>query len=139
MKATFNDFIQNAPNYKKFDGNLEAIHIFKNILSDDDNIIAMIDISEAEKPALCACLSQVESYYKSQSSPIFNLTDNFTKQALGTMVRVILEPFGYLIKSQKNIPKSFNPQFVTSAMTYAKTGPATMKVVRRVVRRIEKI
>lgn len=132
MKATFNDFIQNAPNYKKFDGNVEAIHIFETILSDEQNIISMIDISEVGKPALCACLSQVENYYQNQSSPIFNLTDNFTKQALGTMVRVILEPFGYLTKSQKNIPKSFNPQFVTSSMTYAKTGPATMKVVRRI-------
>lgn len=132
MKATFYDFIQKAPNYKKFDGNSEAIHIFENILSDDANIIAMIDISEAGKPALCACLSQVESYYQSQTSPIFDLTDNFTKQALGTMVRVILEPFGYLTKSQKDIPKSFNAQFVTSAMTYTKTGPATMKVIRRI-------
>lgn len=132
MKATFNDFIQKAPNYKKFDGNSEAIYIFENILSDDDNIIAMIDISEANKPALCACLSKVESYYKQQSSPIFDLKDNFTKQALGTMIRIILEPFGYLTKTQKDIPKSYNAQFFTSAMTYSKTGSATMKVVKRI-------
>ncbi|OFV71149.1 hypothetical protein [Acetobacterium wieringae] len=132
MKATFNDFIAKAPNYKKFDGNSEAIHIFENILSDDKNIIAMIDISEAGKPALCACLSQIENFYQNQVSPIFDLRDNFTKQALGTMVRVVLEPFGYLTKSQKDIPKSFNALFVTSAMTYTKSGPATMRVTRRI-------
>lgn len=132
MKSTFNDFIQKAPNYKKFDGNADAIHIFENILSKDENIIAMIDISEAGKPALCACLSEIENYYLCQSSPIFDLTDNFTKQALGTMVRIILEPFGYLTKSQKDIPKSYQSKFITSAMTYARTGIATMKVVRRI-------
>lgn len=134
MKTTFKDFIQKAPNYKRFDGNSEAIHIFENILSNDSNIISMIDISEAGKPALCACLSQIEDYYLSQVSPIFDLKDNFTKQALGTMVRVILEPFGYLTKTQKDIPKGYHRAkdkiLVTSAMTYAKTGPATMKVVR---------
>ncbi|WP_366923866.1 hypothetical protein MFMK1_000782 [Metallumcola ferriviriculae] len=132
MKATFNDFIRKAPNYKKFKGNAEAIHIFNEILSDDQNIIVMIDASEAGKPALCACLEQVEDYYLSQAFPTFDLRDNFTKQALGTMVRIVLEPFGYLTKSQKDIPKSYNARFVTSAMTYAKTGPATMRVVRRI-------
>jgi len=132
MKATFNDFILKSPSYKKFDGNSEAIHIFENILSTNENIIAMIDVSEEGKPALSACLSQVESYYKNQASPIFDLQDNFSKQALGNMVRVILEPFGYLTKSQKDIPKRFNAQFVTSATVYVKTGPATMRVVKHV-------
>ncbi|WP_018704811.1 hypothetical protein [Anaeromusa acidaminophila] len=132
MKATFSDFLQKAPNYKKFSGNAEAIHIFDTILSEDQNIIAMIDISEAGKPALCACLAQIENYYESQSSPQFDLKDNFTKQALGTMVRIVLEPFGYLTRSQKDIPKSYQPKYVTSAMTYEKTGIASMKVVRRI-------
>ena len=92
----------------------------------------MIDISKAGKPALCACLSQIETYYLNQTSPIFDLRDNFTKQSLGTMVRVILEPFGYLTKSQKDIPKSYNSQFVTSAITYTKAGLSTMKVVQKI-------
>lgn len=132
MKSTFNDFIQNSPKYKKYDGNPDAIHIFDNILSLDDNIIAMIDISESGKPALCACLLDIENYYSSQVNPSFDLTDNFTKQALGAMVKTVLEPFGYQPKSQKDIPRSYNAQFVTSASTYAKTGPATMRVVRRI-------
>ena len=82
MKATFDDFIKRNPIYKKFDGNSEAIHIFENILSIDENIIAMIDVTEEGKPALSACLEQVESYYRIQSVPIFDLLDNFTKQPL---------------------------------------------------------
>ena len=132
MKATFNDFIKKNPNCKKFDGNTEAIHIFENILSTDNNIIAMIDVAEEGKPALSACLEEVESYYRIQSSPTFDLQDNFTKQALGNMVRVVLEPFGYLPKSQKNIPKRFNPEFVMSATVYARTGPYTMCVVKHI-------
>ena len=106
MKATFADFIRNAPNYNRFENNKQAQYIFENILSDDSNIIAMIDVSESGKPALCACINQVEEYYLSQQIPLldpdlFDLRDNYTKQALGTMVKVILEPFGYQPSSQK--------------------------------------
>jgi hypothetical protein len=137
MKATFLDFIQNAPNYNKFENNAQAKHIFENILSDDTNIIAMIDVSESGKPALSACLTQIEEYYLNQQIPLldpdlFDLRDNFTKQALGTMVKVILEPFGYQPSSQKNIPKKYQAKYVKSAMTYEKTGSASMKVVRRI-------
>ena len=132
MKATYDDFIKKAPIYKKFLTNTEAIHIFESILSDDNNIIAMIDISEAGKPALCACLSEIEGYYDSQASPSFDLRDNFAKQALGTMVRVILEPFGYLTKIQKDVSRSYRAKYITSATSYEKTGPASMKVVRRI-------
>lgn len=132
MKATFNDFITNAPNYKKFNGNSEAEYIFNNILSRDDNIIAMIDLSNnnINLPALCASITEIENYYSSKTNPIFDLKDNFTKQALGTMVRIILEPFGYQTKSQKDVPKAYGSKFVKSAKTYELTGTPTMKVVR---------
>jgi hypothetical protein len=137
MKSTFSDFIKNAPNYNKFEANPQARYIFEDILSEDTNIIAMIDVSESGKPALCACLQQVEDYYREQQialldPDLFDLRDNFTKQALGTMVKVVLEPFGYQPNSQKNIPKKYQAKYVKSAMTYEKTGPASMKVVGRI-------
>lgn len=137
MKAVFADFIHNAPNYNKFENNPQARYIFESILSDDSNIIAMIDVSESGKPALCACLEQVEEYYLKQQialldPDLFDLRDNFTKQALGTMVKVVLEPFGYKPSTQKNIPKKYQAKYVKSAMTYEKTGAASMKVVRRI-------
>ena len=133
MKATFNDFITNAPNYKKYDGDATAIYIFENILSRDENIIAMIDTSESGKPALSACITEVENYFLSLNNSFFDLNDDFAKQALGRMVKVILEPFGYLPKSQKDMPKACNSKFVKSAMTYKLTGPASMKVIRTIV------
>jgi hypothetical protein len=132
MKTKFSDFIEKAPNYKKFDGNAEAIYVFEKILSRDDSIISMIDTSESGKPALCARLLEVEDYCRNHPKSEFNLTNNFAKQALGTMVRVILEPFGYITEKQKDIPKSYKAQFVTSAMTYSSGGPAIMRVVRKI-------
>lgn len=132
MKATFNDFLTKAPNYNSFAGNPDAIHIFEEILSKDENIISMIDFSEAGKLALAACIEEVENFYTNQANPTFHLTNNFTKQALGTMVRVILEPFGYLPKNQKEMPKRANAKFVKSSMLYEKSGPATLQVVRKI-------
>lgn len=132
MKASFNDFIVQNPNCKKFAADPEAKHIFEKILSKDENIIDMIDASKAKKPALSACVKEVEAYYKSISSPSFDLTNDFTKQALGRMVKTVLEPFGYQPHSQKDMPKNCSAEFVTSAMTYMFVGNASMKVVQRI-------
>lgn len=132
MKATFTDFIIQNVNCKKFTGDSEAMHIFENILSRDENIIAMIDASKAGKPALAACLCEVETYYKGRHAPSFILTDGFTKQALGRMVKTVLEPFGYQPDKQKDMPRGIAAEFVTSAMTYKFSGNATMKIVHKI-------
>ena len=133
MKATFQDFINDSQNYKKYDGDPTAIYIFEQILSKDENIISMIDTSDSGKPALSACINEVDDYFLTQNNPFFDLNDDFAKQGLGRMVRTILEPFGYLPKSQKDMPKSCNSKFVKSAMSYEQTGNATMKVIRTIV------
>lgn len=132
MKATFSDFIAQNPNCKKFSTDPEAMYIFEEILSKDENIIAMIDATKAKKPALSACVKEVETYYRSKTKPSFDLTDDFTKQAVGRMVRTILKPFGYQTDSQKDMPKSCSADFVTSAMTYRFVGDATMRVVQKI-------
>jgi hypothetical protein len=65
-------------------------------------------------------------------TPSFNLLDGFTKQALGRMVKTILDPFGYRPNKQKDMPKAIGAKFVTSATTYKFEGNATMKVVRKI-------
>ncbi len=132
MKATFQDFIEQNANCKKFDGNAEAVYIFDNILSRDENIIAMVEATEAGKPALAVCVREVEEYYRSHAAPTFDLTDSFTKQALGRMVKTAIEPFGYQTYKQKDMPKSVSAEFVTSAMTYKFSGNATMKIVKKI-------
>lgn len=132
MKAVFEEFIKNNPNCQKFENQLEARYIFESILSKDENIIAMVEASDAGKPALSACINEVEHFFVGQLNPEFDLTNNFTKQALGLMVKTILEPFGYTSDRQKDIPKSCNSKYVTSATVYAKTNQGKLKVVKKI-------
>ena len=133
MKILFEDFIKQNPIYQKFLTNLEAKYIFEKILATDYNIIAMIDnTSNQKKPALSACVNEVETYYNNQSKSTFSLEDNFVKQCIGSMVKCILEPFGYLSTTQKSMPKSCNIQYIGSAMAYEKLGLATMQIVKRI-------
>ena len=131
MKATFHDFIRENPNCSKFDGNSDAMAIF-DLLSRDESIIAMIDASEARRPALAACVDHVEAYFDSLVSPALDLRDEFTRQAIGRMVKTVLSPFGYEVTVQKDLPRASNSKYFTSASCYAKTGTASMKVVRSI-------
>lgn len=130
MKATFNDFVQDNPNCSKFHTDPAAISIF-NLLSQDANIIAMIDASEAGKPALSACVSNVETYARSNQK--IDLNDGFTRTVIGRMIKTILKPFGYEVDKPKNLPKSSGATYFTSASCYKMTGNATMKVIRTIV------
>jgi len=133
MKILFEDFIKQNPIYQKFSTNLEAKYIFEKILATDSNIIAMIDnTSNQKKPALSACVNEVETYYDNQSKSTFSLCDNFVKQCIGSMVKFILEPFGYVSTTQKSMPKSCNIKYIGSAMAYEKLGLATMQIVKRI-------
>ena len=134
MKTNFLDFFNKYSKYKKFENNKEADYIFTNILSKNENIIKMIDMSDANTPALCACLPEIYNYYYSLNSPTFDLlNDYFARQALGTMVKFILEPFGYLKNSPKEIPKNYQPSIISSAMTYKyEPNIAKFKVVRSI-------
>jgi hypothetical protein len=130
MKATFEDFIKQYPNYKQYQNSKLAHLVYNDILSRDDNMIAMADISDARKPALAACIQEVESFCEQHEDGIFSLTNNFAKQALGTMVKVILEPLGYLTTIQKNMPRGL-AKYVGSAMAYEKKRELSLRVVKR--------
>ena len=58
-KATFADFIAQNPNCGKYEGNPVAEAVFE-LLSRDENIIAMIDSNSAGKPALTPCTHAIE-------------------------------------------------------------------------------
>lgn len=137
MKTTFKEFIDKNHSYNSLKGNLVAKHLFEEILSRDENIIAMIDSNEAGKPAICGCLHEVEYYCETHITQDFHLGLNFAKQAVGRMVASIIEPFGYESYSQKRIPNEFKSKFIRSAMTYNKVvdplKPAKLKVVRKIV------
>ena len=139
MKTSFQKFIDENHSYNGLSNNLVAKHVFENILSRDENIIAMIDCNNSGKPAICGCLQEVENYCAANATPDFNLGLSFIKQAIGRMVASILEPFGYESFSQKRIPNEFNAQYIRSAMTYAKPDNPTRKVSLKVVRTIVEV
>ena len=132
MKATFADFIKQNPNCSKFNGNADAIHIF-NWLSEDLKIILMLEASDAGKPALTPWAKHLERVLQFEiENPTISFDDNFTKQAVGLMVKSILEPFGYGVWKQKDIPKSAESTKFQSASVYRRDPfkKATMRVAK---------
>lgn len=127
MKATYNDFLISNPNCSKFSSNQEAIAVF-DFLNQDDNIIKMIDYCEMGKPALAACVSELEAFVDHFPHPALLLTDGFTRTVIGRMIKSILEPFGYRPTVQKSFPKTCNVKYFSSASCYSLTGSATMKI-----------
>lgn len=134
MLATYNDFITQNPNCRKFENDDDMQNVFA-FLSQDFIIVQMIDASEAGKPALAPVTVNVEHFFADPNKSHDNsLDDNFTKQAVGLMIKTILEPFGYTVWKQKDLPKSINATKFQSASTYRfdVLAPRSMKIVKRV-------
>ena len=132
MKAIFEDFIYQNPTCKKFLENDDARALF-NLLSEDKNIIAMVDASEAGKPALSGSVAAVEEFYASLKTPTIDMADVFTKKTIGKMVSTILFRFGYEATSQRDLPKNCKSKYFKSATCYRLTGYQIMKIVRTIV------
>lgn len=134
MLATYNDFISQNPNCRKFENDDDMQNVFA-FLSQDFIIVQMIDASEAGKPALAPVAVNVEHFFADPNKSHDNsLDDNFTKQAVGLMIKTVLEPFGYTVWKQKDLPKSINATKFQSASTYRfdVLAPRSMKIVKRV-------
>jgi len=134
MKATFENFIKQNPNCSKFADNADAMVIF-DWLSEDLKIILMLEASDAGKPALTPWIKHLERVLLFEiKNPSISFDDVFTKQAVGLMVKCILEPFGYVVWKQKDLPKSAESIKFTSASVYRydPAKKATMRVVKRI-------
>jgi hypothetical protein len=132
--ATFEDFIEQNPNCKKFETDDDMQNIFY-FLSREYVLTQLIDASEAGKPALAPVVENVEHFFMDLSKEhTHSLDDNFTKQAVGLMVKTILEPFGYVVWKQKDMPKNSGATKFTSASAYKFNflAPRTMRVVKRI-------
>lgn len=139
MKATYQDFLEEHPKCgKDLVSNQHAQKIF-NLLSSDKNIIAMIDASEAGRPAIEATYSDVEDYYDRIKPFDFDLTNDQRRTVVGCMIKTILAPFGYLpvepkTKTQKELSRSSKAKYFKSGSCYYfdPTAPATMQICRTV-------
>lgn len=123
----FDDFLKKYPKYGKFANNSVAEQIFKT-MSGLQEIQSMLLASESDKPALSACVSNLEKKYGNQS--IFDFNDDFSKQAVGAMIKVILEPFGYIPIKQKRISPTVSKYF-TSASVYKQLQHPRLKIIQK--------
>jgi len=132
--AVYDDFIKQNPNCKKFENDEIMQNIFY-FLSQDFVLTQLIDMSEVGKPALAPVVENVEHFFMDITKTYTHtLDDNFTKQAVGLMVKTILEPFGYVVWKQKDLPKSSRATKFQSASVYRRdlTKTATMRMVKRI-------
>ena len=117
MLATYEDFIKQNPSCKKFERDKTMQDIFY-FLSNDFSIIQMIDASEAGRPALSPVVENVEHFFMDLTKEYTHTLDNnFTKQAVGLMVKTILEPFGFQS---------------ASTYKYDHFAPRTMRIVKTI-------
>lgn len=108
------------PNCSQFNDDLDAKGIF-DILTQKQNILGMIKMSQFKKPALAACVKEIENYIDDKNSSTINLDDHFTRQMIGRMIRTIMTKYGYNVDAQKEMPKNSNSKYFKSASTYYAT------------------
>lgn len=130
----YQDFLDANPKYGKYAHNNMAENIF-NTMSELETIQKMILVSEADKPALSACISQIESQFGNQK--MFDLSDDFAKQCVGTMVKVILEPFGYTPIKQKDMPKGLAKYFASASVYKLNKEPRIRLVQKLTIEKVE--
>ena len=135
LLATFDDFISQNPNHKKFEHDDDMQNIF-DFLSRSYVLIQLLEASDAGKPAISPVVENIEHFFSDTNKVHENtLDDNFTKQAVGLMVKTILAPFGYEVWKQKALPKNSRAKkFQTASVyRYSTLAPRTMKVEKRIV------
>ena len=132
--AVYEDFIKQNPNCKKFENDETMQDIFY-FLSREYVLTQLIDMSEIGKPAISTVVENIEHFFMDLTKTYVNtLDDNFTKQAVGLMVKTILEPFGYTVWKQKDLPKNSRATKFQTASVYRRDylAKATMRVVKRI-------
>lgn len=141
MLNSFSDFIAVAHRYKNFCDNPEMRHIYTKILSREDSLIKMINAIEYNITPVAICAKEVEAFIGSLSNSIVTLDRNLDekradkyRQAVGAMVALLLEPFGYqkIAGGNRPIPANYKGIYLFSGARYKKTGPATMQVVQKI-------
>ncbi|MCM1368498.1 MAG: hypothetical protein NC184_06805 [Roseburia sp.] len=117
MKTTFEQFIETNPICVKFRDNPDAKRIFY-MIGERKNIFGMMDMSRFGKPALAACVKEIEEFCDSADNHSIDLKDDFTRKMIGRMVKSILEPYGYRIERQKDIPQKVCSKYFSTASCY---------------------
>lgn len=125
MSITFNNFLERYPKYLKYGGNKEVLSVF-DLLNKPESVFSMICANKTKKSALSGCVIDVTEHVKRFSD--FTLTGpnaDFQKQAVGSMVRLILEPFGLVPDKQVRINPALGSPFFSA--THYREDPSFKK------------
>ena len=120
------NFFNLYPNVQKFRSvkSFEGIYKF---LNEPISIHRMVEACRFNRPALEGVVTELEAEFGNRTD--LDLTDNFTKQSVGLLIKYILYDFGYITTIQKDIPKNKGLYF-RSAMHYKfEDGIAKKKLV----------
>lgn len=103
------------------------------LLMEEQNQIAMVEASGVGKPAIEACVRQIEEYVAAHPESGIDLSDNHTKQSLGRVVKYILEPFGYVPDKKRVISKKSGSNSITSGTIYKLKKQPKLIIEKRIV------
>ena len=107
------------------------------MFSGDIFLVQLLEASDFGKPAITPIVTNIEHVFMDVSKEHVNtLDDTFTKQAVGLM-KTILEPFGYSVWKQKDLPKNARAEKFQTASVYRRD--MTKKATLRVKKTIEEI
>jgi hypothetical protein len=139
MYANYQNFLDENPKCgKDLEHNIHAQAVFMS-LSSEDNIIKMIDASEAGRPAIEAVVTRIEDFFELNQNADFDLNNEQRRTVVGCMVKSILQPFGYYplkpsTRTQKELSRSVGAKYFKSGSCYEydPDAPATMEVTRSI-------
>jgi len=129
LLPSYRDFIVAYPKYQKFADNADAQQVFE-FLRDPETLLSMIKSCQQGKPALSGCAEELDkitstlqdfNYHNTSKDDPLYLEKNVLKQAIGSMIRVLLAPFSLLPSSKRRVNPALTPNFF-SATHYALTG-----------------
>lgn len=132
---TFGDFIIKYPKYQKFSGSKSAQEVF-DYLSQPETIFKMTTANDIGKAALAGCIVGLEDNFVKNSGFDFTQRDGSSdtvKQAVGSMIKVILEPFGYTPKVQKKLTVGLSDFFASATHYECNPKTASMKLVQKII------
>ncbi len=128
MKTSYEDFILSDNTCGDLKDNKYAKELFY-IISKDENIFRMIDFSRRQKPALEACIEEIDLWYSNLQIQLIDLNSNKIRQRVGKMVKAVLAPFGYEpVKNEDFSNIDYVSKYFESASYYKNTGNATMMI-----------
>lgn len=128
MLNRYSDFVKANTRYQSLSENTDFQEIFE-FLSEKDIIVKMLEATKWGKPALSGCVKELEAKFPFVLD--WDDKEYFLRQAIGYMVKVVLEPFGYVPNIQKRISPPLNKVFSSATVYKFDQEKARLKLIQK--------